>query len=122
MHLYHSMTQFILAQGQGGGGGQFMITLVLMMVMFYFLLIRPQRKQRKELEERINSMKKGDKVVTIGGMHATVHHISKETVTLEPSKQVFITFNKTSVATVTKVGKDDKKAIDEPVEAEVVKD
>jgi len=81
----------------------------LMIVMFYFLLIRPQKKQRQELEARIASMAKGDKIITIGGMHGIVHHISKETVTVKLSEGVFVPFNKSAIATVEKTGKGEKK-------------
>ncbi len=91
----------------------------LMIVMFYFLLIRPQKKQRQELEARIASMAKGDKIITIGGMHGIVHHISPETVTIKISEGVFVPFNKSSIATVDKTGKGDKKA-PEVIEADEV--
>ena len=113
------MTLFTLAQQSSGPLGNPLVMIGLMIVMFYFLLIRPQKKQRKELEARIASMSKGDRVVTIGGMHAIVHHISKETVTLKISEGVFVPFNKASIATVDKSGKGDNKKIEEtPVEEE----
>jgi len=112
------MTIFTLAQQSGGALGNPLVMIGLMIVMFYFLLIRPQKKQRKELEARIASMAKGDKVVTIGGMHAIVHHISKDTVTLKLSEGVFVPFNKASIATVEKSGKGDKKIEGAPVEEE----
>ncbi len=95
----------------------------LMLVMFYFVLIRPQKKQRKEQEARIASAKKGDKIVTIGGMHGIVHHVSKETVTIKISEGVFVPFNKVAIATVEKSGKGEKNADAAPSEeAEVVKE
>ncbi|MGC6464768.1 MAG: preprotein translocase subunit YajC [Akkermansiaceae bacterium] len=114
------MTSLILAnQAQNPGllGNPF-VMIFLMIVMFYFLLIRPQKKQRQELEARIASMQKGDKVITIGGMHAIVHHISKETVTLKISEGVFVPYNKSAIATVDKGGKGDKKPEEAPAEEE----
>lgn len=106
-------SSILIAQGQNPGLlGNPLVMIGLMIVMFYFLLIRPQKKQRQELEARIASMSKGDRVVTIGGMHAIVHHISKETVTLKVSEGVFIPFNKTSIATVEKSGKGDNKKVE----------
>lgn len=106
----------ILAQG-GGILGNPIVMIVLMIVMFYFLLIRPQKKQRQEQEARIAAMVKGDRVVTIGGMHGIVHHISKETVTIKISEGVFVPFNKVAIATVEKTGKGGDKKIEEaPVE------
>ena len=105
----------ILAAGEGGGIlGNPMVMIVLMIVMFYFLLIRPQKKQRKEQEARIAAMAKGDKVVTIGGMHGIVHHISKETVSIKISEGVFVPYNKVAIATVEKKGKGDKKIEEKP--------
>ncbi|MEJ6645291.1 MAG: preprotein translocase subunit YajC [Akkermansiaceae bacterium] len=112
------MTIFTLAQQSGGALGNPIVMIGLMIVMFYFLLIRPQKKQRKELEARIESMSKGDRIVTIGGMHAIVHHISKETVTLKISEGVFVPYNKVAIATVDKSGKGDKKIEEAPVEEE----
>jgi preprotein translocase subunit YajC len=90
----------------GGGlsflGGGF-VPILLMIAMFYLLLIRPQQKQRKELEKRIASLEKGDRVITTGGLHGTVHQISEKTVTLKSGgENVFLTFDKPAVATVIK--------------------
>ena len=78
-----------------------------LILMMYFLLIRPQQRQRKEQEARIASLEKGDKVVTAGGIHASVHHISDKTVTLKLSEGVFVPFEKSSVSSVTKRSKSD---------------
>ena len=96
---------FNLAQSGGGNplAGNF-VPIILMVVMFYLLLIRPQQKQRKELQARIDSIEKGDKVVTTGGLHGTVHQISDKTVTLKPGgDNVFLTFDKPSIALVNKL-------------------
>ena len=85
------------------------LMIVLMIVMFYFLLIRPQKKQRQEQEARVAALSKGDKVITIGGMHGLVHHISKETITLKLSEGVFVPFNKAAIATVEKSKQSEKK-------------
>lgn len=107
----------LLAAGGGGNplANQF-LPILLMVVMFYLLLIRPQQKQRKELQARIDSLEKGDKVVTSGGLHGTVHQISEKTVTLKAGgDNVFLTFDKPSIAIVNKLksektasSKDDK--------------
>jgi preprotein translocase subunit YajC len=99
----------IFAQQGGGFLGNSYVMIALMIVMFYFLLIRPQKKQRKEQEARIAAMTKGDKVITIGGMHGIVHHISKETVTIKISEGVFVPYNKVAIATVETRRKGDKK-------------
>ena len=96
---------FVLAQAAPANPlANNLVPIVLMVAMFYLLLIRPQQKQRKELQARIDSMEKGDKVITTGGLHGTVHQISEKTVTLKPGgENVFLTFDKPSVATVIKL-------------------
>lgn len=59
-----------------GGGLMSLMPLVLMFVIFYFLLIRPQRKRMKEHEEMIARLKKGDRVVTNGGLIGTIHALT----------------------------------------------
>ena len=95
------ITNSLLLAEQGGPGflGNPIVMIVLLIIMFYFLLIRPQKKQRQEQEARVAALKKGDKVVTIGGMHGIVHAISKEKVTLKISEGVFVPFTKASIAT-----------------------
>ena len=90
------------AQGQGGGGMNTIFMMVLMFVMFYFLLIRPQQRQRKELQKRIESMKPGDRVVTTAGIHAIVHHIKDKTVNLKVAEGIMIEFDKQAIAIVQK--------------------
>ena len=76
--------------------------LILMVVMFYFLLIRPQQRQRKELEKRISSLEKGDEVVTTAGIHAIVHNVKERTVVLKVAEGTMVEFDKPAVATVIK--------------------
>jgi len=100
----------ILAQGTGtgggaaGGGGNFMIMMVLMFAMMYFVLIRPQRKKQKALQEQMASLKKDDRVVTIGGMHGIVANVKERTVILKLSDTVRVEFEKSAVATIIKKG------------------
>lgn len=84
----------------GGLFGNPLVMMVLMIVMFYFLLIRPQQKQRKELQARINALKTGDRVVTTAGIHAIVHHIKDKTVTLKVAEGVMMEFDKQAVSAV----------------------
>lgn len=83
-----------------------MIYQVLMWVgifaVFYFFMIRPQQKKQKEQKQLLESIKKGDDVVTIGGLHGKVYLVEDATVTLELDKGVKITFEKTAVSKVIK--------------------
>ena len=66
------------AQDAGGGGGSMIVQLlplILIFVVFYFLLIRPQQKKLKDHREMVANLRRGDKVITGGGLHATVSKI-----------------------------------------------
>ena len=74
--------------------------LVLMFVIMWFFMIRPQRKQQKEMQERQNSLKDGDKVISAGGIHGIVREVDAKTVKVEVSAGVLIKFEKTSIVSV----------------------
>lgn len=77
-----------------GGGWSMWIMLALIFVVMWFFMIRPQRKQQKELDNFRNSLKNGDKVVTIGGIYGTVSEVKDTYVLLEVDKDVKIRVNK----------------------------
>ena len=86
----------MMAQFQG------MIPLVFMFAIFYFLLIRPQQKKAKEHRALLEALKKGDQVVTAGGMHGKVTSLDDQVVTLEIAPGVNVKINKGFVASVKK--------------------
>lgn len=65
--------------GQKGGGAETWIFMALIIVVFYFFMIRPQMKKTKEAKKFRESLKKGDKVITIGGLHGKIIDDSQET-------------------------------------------
>jgi preprotein translocase subunit YajC len=91
-----------MAGGQGGeGGGLYMIIwLALIFAVMYLLLIRPQRKKQKEHEKLLTELKKGDKVVTSGGMFGTIFAIDDERnrVVIKTSGETKLEFLKSSIA------------------------
>jgi preprotein translocase subunit YajC len=76
------------AGGEGGGGFSTFIPLILMFVIFYFLLIRPQQKKTKEHRQMVSSLKKGDRIVTSGGLHGRITGLSDATLTVEIADKV----------------------------------
>jgi preprotein translocase subunit YajC len=74
--------------------------LILMFAIFYFLLIRPQQKQQKKVREMQESLSKGDKVVTIGGMHGIVDSIDEEKVIIKAGDGSRLTFDRRAVRDV----------------------
>jgi preprotein translocase subunit YajC len=73
------------------------IWIVVMVAVMYFLILRPQRKQQKERTAMMDSLKKGDRVVTAGGIHGIVRGIKEDRVTLEIASEVYVHFSKSSV-------------------------
>jgi len=86
------------AGGQTGGGLGAFIPLILMFVIFYFLLIRPQQKKQKLHREMIGNLKKGDRVVTSGGLHGRITGLSDTVVTLEISEKVRVKVSRGNIA------------------------
>ena len=84
-------------QPQGGGGALIMIMIIAMFVIMWFFMIRPQRKQQKELEKFRNGLKKGDKVVTAGGIYGTVDEIKDRTVLVKVDGDVKLKVDKSSL-------------------------
>lgn len=87
----------------GSAGGSMITTLVtfgLIILIFYFLMIRPQRKRDKEAKQMIAAIKKGDKIVTIGGIRGTVAVVKENTVILKVDDNTRIEFNKSAIASV----------------------
>lgn len=95
-------TLAFLAQDQKSPGllGNPLVMMGLMIVMFYFLLIRPQQRQRKELQARIAALQTGDRVVTTAGIHAIVHNIKEKTVVLKLAEGTMVEFDKPAIASV----------------------
>lgn len=85
--------------GQGGGFGP-IIMMAAIFAIFYFLLIRPQQKKTKEHRRMLDSIKKGDKVVTTGGIYGLVEAVGPNTVVLKVAESVKVKFGKGYIAAV----------------------
>lgn len=88
--------------GTTGGTATWMSLLpfVLMFVIFYFLLIRPQQKRQKARNMLLSNLKKGDKVVTVGGMHGKIVELTDDTVVLLVNDATRLTFNRSAIDSV----------------------
>jgi preprotein translocase subunit YajC len=89
------------AGGQGGGFGAF-IPLILMFAIFYFLLIRPQQKKAKLHKEMLSSLKKGDRVISSGGLHGVITGITDDVVTMEIAPKIRVKVSRGSIAGAAK--------------------
>ncbi len=99
-------TILAMAPQDGAGGGQSMVsTLVffaLIFVVFYFMILRPQQKRAKERQKMLDSIKKGDKVVTSGGMHGKVVNVDETTVLLDVGDNIKLKFDRSAVNMITR--------------------
>ncbi len=98
-NLAHAMGQSGAA-GQGAGGFTAFIPLILMFVIFYFLLIRPQQKKAREHRDMIGNLKKGDRILTSGGLYGRITGIEDATLTVEISDKVRVKIARGNVASV----------------------
>ena len=74
--------------------------IILMFVLFYFLLIRPQQKKQKAVQKMQNELKKGDKVVTIGGLHGIVVSVDEVKVIIKCGDGSRLTFERNAIRDV----------------------
>ncbi|MCP1493941.1 preprotein translocase subunit YajC [Peribacillus frigoritolerans] len=77
------------------------LPLILMFVLFYFLLIRPQQKRQKATQSMQSSLKKGDKVATIGGMHGTIDAIDELQIVIKSPDGTKLTFDRAAIREIT---------------------
>jgi preprotein translocase subunit YajC len=115
MNVAHA-AELAFAQGSGGGAAANPVIQQLISILpfigifaiFYFLLIRPQQRQRREREAMLSAVKKGDRVVTTGGLHGTVFGLSDTTVTLRVGDGVKLEFDRGSIGRVVEKTSGDK--------------
>ncbi|MFC1857704.1 preprotein translocase subunit YajC [Thermodesulfobacteriota bacterium] len=102
INIAYAMGQGGLPGGQGAQGGLFgspLFPLILMFVIFYFLLIRPQQKRQKEHREMLNNLKKGDSIITGGGIHGRITGVKGDTIlVVEIADKVRVKVNRNNVA------------------------
>jgi preprotein translocase subunit YajC len=102
-HLFSGFALLQAAPAAGNPTGSMISTLVtfgLVFVIFYFLIIRPQNKKQKEAKAMIAAVKKGDRVITAGGVHAVVFTVKEKTVILKVDENTKMEFSKSAIASV----------------------
>jgi preprotein translocase subunit YajC len=100
--MNHLLAIILMAGGQSNGkdSNPFMtfLPLILIVVVFYFFMIRPQVKKNKDIKKFREAIKKGDKVITIGGIHGKIIEIQETTFTIETEGQGRLRIEKSAVA------------------------
>ena len=105
----------IFLEAQPGGGSSSLIIMGLMILVFYFFMIRPQAKKAKQQKQFITDLQKGDKIVTIAGIHGVINKMNEDgTLSLEVSPGSYIKIEKSSIsmewtANINKVLTEEKK-------------
>ena len=105
--LFSGLSLFQAAPASSTGS---MISTIVMFgavfAIFYFMIIRPQNKKQKAMEKMISAVKKGDKVVTIGGMHGVVSSVKEKTVVVKVDDSTKLEFSKSAMASVEARGEE----------------
>jgi preprotein translocase subunit YajC len=99
VHQYYTL--LMAPQNSDGGSGLIgFLPLVLMVLIFYFMIMRPSQKRRKDHQMMLDNIKKGDKVVTSGGIHGTVAGLDEKTVLVEIADKVKVKLDRGYIANV----------------------
>ena len=85
-------------QGGGQGGSEFLIMMLLIFAVMYFLIFRPQARKQKQQKLMLENVKKGDKIITTGGIHGTVVGVKDKTLLVKIAENVKIELNRSSIA------------------------
>jgi preprotein translocase subunit YajC len=100
---------------QGGDAQSSLISTLIMFALiigiFYFLILRPQQKRQKERQKLLEAVKKGDKVITAGGLHATVAGLDEKTVLLQVADNVKEKYERSAIATIIREGEATPKEV-----------
>lgn len=114
--IFFQMVVFA-AENTGGGNGdlpqetvnplmQMLFPLMICLLIFYFILIRPQQKQRQRHEDKINQLKKGDRIVTAGGIYGSIVGMKENVAVVKIAENVKIEIQKSSISHI--IGKEEK--------------
>lgn len=95
----------LMGQPADGGEGNFLVSMlpfILIIAVIYFLMIRPQQKKTKERNQLLSSVGKGDRIITIGGIHGEVLKAEEKTLIVKIADKTTVELDRVSVASITK--------------------
>ncbi len=98
-------------EGGEGGGASFLIMILLMIVVFYFFMIRPQTRKAKEQKKFRENLKKGDKIITIGGIHGKILEVKETTLIIQTEGEGRLRIEKSAAAVDSSAQLDEQTAI-----------
>jgi preprotein translocase subunit YajC len=92
------------------GGLMSFLPFVAIIAIFYFLIIRPQNKKQKETQKMLAALKKGDRIVTIGGIHGTIQSVKESSVIVRIDENCKVEFSRSAISGVEAAAKEEKFA------------
>jgi preprotein translocase subunit YajC len=99
------------AEGGAAGPAGFLTSLIpfaAIIAIFYFLIIRPQNKKQKETQRMLSALKKGDRVVTIGGIHGVIQNVRESSVIVKVDENTKLEFSRSAISNIEAVAKEEK--------------
>lgn len=118
--FFNALLQNAADSGAAPGAGGLLTSLIpfgLIIVIFYFLVLRPQNKKQKDTEKMLKALSKGDKIVTIGGIHGVIQTVKETSVVVKVDDNCRIEFSRNAISSVVSEGKT-KEKVEAPAEAE----
>lgn len=97
------------AAGSGGVLGGMLPMMIVMFAIIYFLMIRPEQKKQKERLKMLSEIKKGDKIITSGGLHGIVQSVKDDIVHVKAGESVILQFSKSSITNIGSMAKGDSE-------------
>ena len=88
------------AGAEGGSGIMSFVPLIAIVAIFYFLILRPQKKKQQDTQKMLSALRKGDRVVTIGGIHGIIQSVKESTVIVKVDENVKLEFNRGAISGV----------------------
>jgi len=104
MNLFHLPLLMGAPPGGDGGGGSTLFSflpLVAIIAIFYLLILRPQRKKQQDTQKMLSALKKGDRVITIGGIHGVIQSIKESSVIVKVDENTKLEFTRSAIASVS---------------------
>ncbi|GAA3242255.1 hypothetical protein GCM10010532_083700 [Dactylosporangium siamense] len=109
---------FAEAQGSGGGGYTSLLFIVGIFALIYFMMIRPQQRRRREVQNMQSAMGIGDEIITVGGLYGTIRSIDEDSVLLEIAPGVTARYAKAAIGKVNQKAVSDDAVDDDATETE----
>ena len=103
MNLFH-LTLLMGAPGGEGAASSNLVSflpLVAIIAIFYFLILRPQRRKQQETQKMLSALRKGDRVITIGGIHGVIQSVKESSVIVKVDENTKLEFTRSAIASVS---------------------